>query len=215
MTTDAAHTGAGSSSSGSSSSGYQLAEMTEGAEPGDRDVMGGSEGMDEGGEALDPDAPGQGLAQPSRGGGMGAIAESSLAGQGLSQGGLALAPSTNPFAGTKPPGPFGTYHQPPTHHHTITSSHRHILSTYPLNYPPTLLFSTQARSPLVSPSAPWGALPVPSADFRRVRGQVCPSGPWRWRARRAEPKPCPHSVRNLLFRVTTANDNQPLTPTLP
>ena len=112
--TDSAHPGVGSSSS-SGFGGHPLAEIAEGGAPqGDRDVMMGAEGMEEGGDVLmfDPDAvehaPGLGLTQPPKVGGFGAIGESSLAGQGLSQG-LANAPSTNPFAGAKS-GPFGTHH---------------------------------------------------------------------------------------------------------
>ena len=112
--TDSAHPRVDSSSS-SGFGGHPLAEIAEGGAPqGDRDVMMGAEGMEEGGDVLmlDPDAvehaPGLGQTQPPKVGGFGAIGESSLAGQGLSQG-LANAPSTNPFAGAKS-GPFGTHH---------------------------------------------------------------------------------------------------------
>ena len=132
----------------------------------------------------------QGLTQPSKAGGMGVLAESTLAGQGLGPGlggvqgtGLALAPLTNPFGGAKP-GPFGKYSQ----HilstyplHILSAYSLHILSIFPSTYqinpssnppsqppPPPLFLSLQALARVVS--GPWaaaGAPQDPSVDFLR------------------------------------------------
>ena len=101
----------------------------------------------------------QGLTQPSKAGGMGVLAESTLAGQGLGPGlggvqgtGLALAPLTNPFGGAKP-GPFGKYSQ-----HILSTYPLHILSAYSLHilsiFPSTYQINPSSNPPSQPPPPP-------------------------------------------------------------